>query len=59
MSSSYIYLMQHVQLFGLRGTVRIKDEDDAVGIPLDGRPTALVLRGTARVLRLKLQSLES
>ena len=49
--------MQHIQLSGVCGTLRVKHEDDTVSITLDGRPTALVLSRATRVLKLGARSL--
>ena len=52
-----IYLMQHIQLSRVCGTLRVKHKDDAVSITLDGRPTALVLGRATRVLKFGARSL--
>ena len=50
----YKGLVEAVQMFGLRLTVRIEDEDDAVCVSLHGGPAGLVLVTATAVPQLHL-----
>ena len=53
-SSLYKCLMEGVKMLGLSRTLRIKHEDDPMGVSLDGGPAALVLIRATDVPQLHL-----